>query len=133
MYKFLQYPEHELAVPPVEQLNRYKSKSPGTDGPTLDPLFLDLASKGSSDWNNAAAKLFVSKFLSLDISDCKDKDLIEAAFLTNVDYLRTFYLKRDMDVARKAIYARDKARYARRKYVAPLSFFLGPVSQSTFL
>ena len=117
MHEFLGYPEKDLIAPPPTQLKQYKNNS---EGPRLNPLVLDLASKGSSDWNKKAAKLFREEFLSLDISECKDGALIEAIFLTHVDYLRKVYLKQGLDVAGKvdaAQRAKGKAKYARRKEV----------------
>jgi hypothetical protein len=119
MHEFLEYPEKDLTVPAPAQLNQYKNAS-SAEGPRLDPLVLDLASKGSSNWNKKAAKLFREAFLSLDISDCDDQDLIEATFLTHVDYLKKIYLKQRLDVAGKADAtqrAKEKAKYARRKEV----------------
>src|SRR5258708_1807689 len=110
MHEFLEYPEKDLTVPAPTQLKQYKKTS---EGPRLDPLVLDLASKGSSDWNKKAAKLFREQFLSLDISECKDEGQIEAIFLTHTDYLRKLYLKQGLSVAGKADAAqcaRDKAK-----------------------
>lgn len=120
MHEFLEYPEKELTVPTPAQLNLYKEKKSPAEGPTLSPLVLDLASQGSSVWNKKAAKLFGEEFLSLDVSDCEDGGLIEAAFLTHVGYLRKLYLKQSLDVAGKADAAqraKEKAKYARRKEV----------------
>jgi hypothetical protein len=120
MHEFLEYPEKDLTAPAPTQLKQYKEKNPSVQGPSLNPLVLDLASKGSSDWNKKAAKLFREEFLSLDISDCEEEGLIEATFLTHVDYLRKVYLKQSLDVARKvdaAQRAKEKAKYARRKEV----------------
>lgn len=120
MHKFLEYPEKDLTVPALAQLKQYKEKDLSAEGPSLNPLILDLASKGSSIWNKKATKRFREEFLSLDISDCEDVDLIEAIFLTHVDYLRKIYLKQSLDVAGKvdaAQRAKEKAKYARRKEV----------------
>ena len=120
MHEFLEYPEKDLTVPTPAQLNLYKAKKSPVEGPALSPLVLDLASKGSSIWNKKAAKLFAEEFLSLDVSDCEDGDLVEATVLTHVDYLRKVYLKQSLDVAGKvdaAQRAKEKAKYARRKEV----------------
>jgi hypothetical protein len=107
-------------VPTPARLKQYKEKKSPAEGPTLNPLVLDLASKESSIGNKKAAKLFREQFLSFDISDCKDGGLIEATFLTHVDYLRKVYLQQSLDVAGKvdaAQRAKEKAKYARRKEV----------------
>jgi len=124
MHEFLEYPEKDLTVPAPAQLKQYKEKGPSAQGPSLNPLVLDLASKGPSDWNKKAAKTFRGEFLSLDLSDCKDEDLIEATFLKHVDYLRKVYLKQSLDIGGKvdaARRAKEKAKYARRKEVIFLS------------
>ncbi len=120
MHEFLEYPEKDLTVPAPAQLKQHKEKDLSAEGPRLNPLILDLASKGSSIWNKKAAKRFREEFLLLDILDCEDEDLIETIFLTHVDYLRKLYLKQTLDVAGKveaAQRAKEKAKYARRKEV----------------
>jgi hypothetical protein len=120
MHEFLEYPENDLTVPTPTQLKQYREKKSSAEGPTLNPLVLDLASKGSSIWNKKAAKLFREEFLSLDISDCEDGSLIEATFLTHVDYLRKVYFKQSLDIAGKVDAtqrAKEKAKYSRRKEV----------------
>lgn len=120
MHEFLEYPEKDLTVPTPSQVKKYTEKSPTAIGPGLNPLVLDLASKGSSNWNKKAAKLFEEEFRSLGISECDDKDPIETMFLTHVDYLRKLYVKQRLDVEGKVDAterARQKARYSRRREV----------------
>jgi hypothetical protein len=120
MHEFLEYPEKDLTVPPSIQLKQYKEKDPKATGPSLDPLVLDLTSKGASKWNKKAATRFRDEFRSLGISECDDEGLIEAVFLTHVDYLRKLYKKQNLDVEGKVDEtnrAKRKAQRARRKEV----------------
>ncbi len=120
MHEFLEYPEKDLMVPASNQLRQYKEKDPKATGPSLNPLILDLASNGASNWNKKAAKQFTEEFLSLGISECDDEGLIKAVFLTHVDYLRKLYKRQGLNVEGKvdeADRAKRKAQYARRKEV----------------
>jgi hypothetical protein len=120
MHEFLEYPEKDLMVPAPNQSRQYKDKDPKATGPGLNPLILDLASNGASNWNKQAAKQFTEEFLSLDISECDDEGLIKAMFLTHVDYLWKLYKRQSLNVEGKVdevARAKRKAQYARRKEV----------------
>jgi hypothetical protein len=128
MHEFLEYPEKDLTAPAPTHLKQYREKDPMAACPSLSPLVLDLASKGASSWNKKAARLFREAFRSLDISECDKDELIEATFLTHVDYLRKLYLKQSLDVEGKvdaAQRAKHKARYGRRKEVTFVHFPIG--------
>ena len=136
MHEFLEYPEKDLAVPASGQLKQYKDKNPTATGPSLNPLVLDLSSKGASSWNKKAARLFREEFQSLGISECNDEGFIETIFLTHVNYLRKLYEKQSLDVEGKvdaAERAKHKAQYMRRKEVTFINPFINSPDIKTII
>ncbi len=136
IHEFLGYPEKDLTVPASAQLKQYKDKNSMATGPSLNPLVLDLSSKGASSWNKKAARLFREEFQSLGISECDDEGLIEAIFLTHVKYLQKVYEKQSLGVEGRvdaAERAKHKAQYMRQKEVTFINSFINSPNENHYI
>jgi len=122
MHELMLYPASALISASAQNVKRYNRRDPDAVGPALDPLVLDLTSKGASLWNSIAATYFLEKFLSLGLSTTASKEEIERIFSSHIEQLRAIYAKQNFDVDQRleAQYAAvKKARYSRRRQVCP--------------
>jgi len=120
MHELMLYPASPLISAGAQNVKRYNRRDPDAVGPGLDPLVLDLSSKGASLWNRIAATLFSEKFQSLGLSTAASKEEIERIFSSHIEQLRAIYAKQNFDVDQRleAQHAAvNRSRYSRRRQV----------------